>query len=210
MTAAEPVVFVVDDDRSVLVSLGRLLESAGFAVQTFGSAQEFLRSPRPDVPGCLVLDVCLPGMTGLELQAELSAIGVETPIVFITGHGDIATSVRAMKAGAVEFLTKPLGYYGLIDAIREAFNRARSDRWRTAELADLRARYETLTPRERQVMDLIAGGMLNKQVGALLGTTEKTVKFHRANVMRKMGVGSLADLVRAAGALAGVDRGRRD
>ena len=197
---AEPhaVVFVVDDDETVRKSLGSLLRSAGLNVETFASAQEFLAAPRADAPGCLVLDVRLSGLSGLELQERMAEAGVEIPIVFITGHGDIPMSVRAMKAGAVEFLTKPFPDQDLLDAINQAIERDRDARRRRAESAELRGRYESLTPREREVMELVASGLLNKQVAAELDISEATVKIHRGQVMQKMRADSLSGLVRMA------------
>jgi FixJ family two-component response regulator len=201
MSAQEPIVFVVDDDESVRNSLRRLLMSVGLAVEVFPSAQAFLDSARSDFPGCLVLDVQLPGLSGLDLQTELADTDTTLPIVFLTGHGDIPMSVKAMKAGAVEFLTKPFRERDLVDAIRNAIDRDRAARLERSELAELRHRYDSLTPREREVMARIVAGTINKQIAAEFGTSEATVKEQRGQVMLKMQVTSLADLVRIAARL---------
>lgn len=198
MTEAEPTVFIVDDDPSVRRSTERLIRTAGFNVQTFESAAEFLKHPAPKGPACLVLDVRMPGLSGMDLQQEMKRCGIRIPIVFVTGHGDIPMTVRAMKAGAVDFLSKPYRSRGLLEAVRTAIERDRAARQEEAGTRELRQRYGQLTPREREVMPLIAGGMLNKQAAGALATTERTIKFHRAHIMQKMGADSLASLVRMA------------
>jgi FixJ family two-component response regulator len=194
----DAIVFVVDDDPSIREAIQSLLELAGLRVEAFGTAQEFLRNERPDLPGCLVLDVELPGLSGLDLQRELTAHGIKLPIIFITGYGDIPMSVRAMKAGATEFLTKPFRDQDLLDAIQQALERDRVVRQHSSEIAELRKRFDALTSREREVMSLVVAGWLNKQIGFELKISEITVKIHRGRVMSKMGAQSLADLVRLA------------
>ena len=198
MSQEPPAVFIVDDDISVREALENLLRSVGLRVETFGTAQEFLSSRHSDAPGCLILDVRLPGLSGLDLQRKLAEANIEIPIIFITAHGDVQMSVRAMKEGAVEFLTKPFRDQDLLDAVRQAIDRDRSARTRRAETAEFRHRYESLSSREQEVMALVVRGLLNKQIAGELGISEATVKLHRGQVMQKMQADSLAGLIRMA------------
>jgi FixJ family two-component response regulator len=193
-----PIVYVVDDDNSIREALKSLLGSMGMRAEVFGSAAEFLKSELADVPSCLVLDVRLPGLSGLDFQAELARANIQVPIIFITGHGDIPMTVRAMKAGAVEFLTKPIRDQDLLDAVQLALDRDRARRDADKAVSAVRERYEQLTPREQEVIALVTAGLMNKQVAAEMDVSEITAKVHRGNVMRKMGAKSLADLVRMA------------
>jgi RNA polymerase sigma factor (sigma-70 family) len=196
MNERAPIVFVVDDDPSVRRSIKRLIGSVGLQVELFGSAQEFLLSKRPDAPSCLVLDIRLPGISGLDFQHKLAEANIHIPIIFITAHGDIPMTVRAMKAGAVEFLAKPFREQDLLDAIQLALERDRGRRQQEADLTVLRERFESLSPREREVAAMVVSGMLNKQIAAQIGTAENTVKVHRSRAMEKMQANSLADLVK--------------
>jgi len=198
---AQSIVFVVDDDASLRDALSSLLRSVGLRVEVFGSAADFLKGRPPDAVSCLVLDIRLPGVSGLDFQAELAKAGIHIPIIFITGHGDIPMTVRAMKAGAVEFLTKPLREQDLLDAVQMALERDRRSRAEHMAVHDVRTRFESLTPREQEVIGLVTAGLMNKQIAAELGVSEITVKVHRGNLMKKMGARSLADLVRMADAL---------
>ncbi len=201
MTEPQSFVFVVDDDASVRAAVEDLLRSVGLAVRTFGSTQEFLQSKLPDAPGCLVLDVRMPGQSGLEFQRMLTATGIHLPIIFISGHGDIPMSVRAIKSGAIEFLTKPLHEQELLDAIQSGIERDRARRQNAKAVTELQERFESLTGREREVLELVITGQLNKQIAAQLALSEATVKVHRSQIMHKMRARSLVDLVRMADAL---------
>jgi len=198
MSENDPIVFVVDDDRSVREGLIDLISSVGMKAKAFTSAQEFLRHKRPDAPACLVLDVRLPGPSGLDLQRQLAQSGEPVPIIFITGHGDIPMSVRAIKDGAVEFLTKPFRDQDLLDAVQQALKADRAAREQRVKAAELRHRYDLLTPREREVMQLVISGLLNKQIAGQLGASEVTIKMHRGQVMHKMEAESVVELLRMA------------
>jgi FixJ family two-component response regulator len=197
----EPIVFVVEDDASMRRALNNLFQSVGLEVELFGSASEMLRSQLPDVASCLVLDIRLPGLSGLDFQTELAKANIHIPIIFMTGHGDIPMTVRAMKGGAVDFLTKPFREQDMLDAVRAAIERDRKRREADKIVADLQTRFETLTSREREILAFVTSGLMNKQIAAQLGLAEITVKIHRGHIMRKMGAKSLADLVRRAEAL---------
>lgn len=198
MNETLPIVFVVDDESAVGVSIKRLLHSVGLEARHFTSASEFLRTKRPDAPGCIVLDVRLPDLSGLDLQQELAKANVDLPVIFVTGHADIPMTVRAMKAGAVEFLTKPFREQELLEAVQRAISRHRQIRDQRASMRVLQSRYELLTPREREVFPLVSSGLLNKQVAAELNASEKTIKVHRGQLMQKMEAHSLSDLIRMA------------
>ena len=197
-SAEEAIVFIIDDDASVREALSNLFRSVGLQVETFGSAHEFLQSRLPNAPSCLILDIRLPRLSGLDFQAELAKADIRIPIIFMTGHGDIPMTVRAMKAGAVDFLTKPFRDQDMLDAVTAAIERDRNSRDEAKALSDLQALFATLTPRERQVMNLVTSGLMNKQIAAEIGLAEITVKIHRGHIMRKMGAKSLPDLVRMA------------
>ena len=207
MSQTDDTVFVVDDDASIREALAALIRSVGLRVEVFAACQDFLSRPLPDVPSCLILDVRLPGLSGLDVQRQLSESGNHIPVVFMTAHGDIPMSVRAMKAGAVEFLTKPFRDQELLDSVGIALERDRARREQDSTISDVKIHFESLTPREQEVMGFVTAGLMNKQIAAKLGVSEITVKVHRGNVMRKMGAKSLADLVRMADIL-GIRRGQ--
>lgn len=206
MKETEPIVFVIDDDRLIREGLQSLIKSVGLRAESFASAQDFLAAKRPDAPACLILDVRMPGISGLDLQLKLSEDGIPIPIIFITGHGDIPMSVRAMKEGAHEFLTKPVRGQDLLDAVQKAIASDRELRRERAEMSDVRARFDSLTPREKEVLDLVVAGLLNKQIADELGASELTIKTHRAHVMQKTQAESLAHLVRMAEKLKAMPR----
>ncbi|MBV8173570.1 MAG: response regulator transcription factor [Verrucomicrobia bacterium] len=210
MLEGAAIVYVIEDDAPMRESLGNLIRSVGLAAKLFGSAQEFLRNERPEVPSCLVLDVRLPGLSGLDLQKRTTELGIEMPIIFVSGHGDIPMTVRAMKAGAVEFLTKPFRHQDLLDAIQQALENDAQARERRADIEDLRRRFSALTSRERDVMVKVVAGLLNKEIGAELRASETTVKVHRHQVMQKMGACSVPELVRMADELGILPPGRRN
>jgi len=197
----QPVVFIIDDDASLCEALARLFRSVGLQAKVYGSAPEFLQSKLPDGPSCLVLDVRLPGLSGLDFQSELAKANIQIPIVFMTGHGDIPMTVRAMKAGAVEFLPKPFRDQDMLDAVQAGLERDRARRRNASDSSRLRTNFDSLTPREQEIMGFVTAGLMNKQIAGEIGVSEITVKVHRGNVMRKMGAKSLADLVRMADAL---------
>jgi FixJ family two-component response regulator len=198
VSAREPIVFIVEDDESMRRALSNLFQSVGLEVQVFGSASEMLQGGLPDVASCLVLDIRLPGLSGLDFQAELAKANIHIPIIFMTGHGDIPMSVRAMKGGAVDFLTKPFRDQDMLDAVTVAIERDRKRRETDRIVANLKTHFETLTPREREILALVSSGLMNKQIAAELGLAEITVKIHRGHIMKKMGAKSLADLLRKA------------
>jgi FixJ family two-component response regulator len=197
-SAAVPTVFIIDDDRGMRQAIQDLVESVGLLAESFATGEEFLKRKRTNDPSCLVLDVRLPQMSGLDFQRRLAETGMQIPIIFVTAHGDVPMSVKALKSGAVEFLTKPFRHQDLLDAIQQALQRDRADRERQAEIDDLQGRYHTLTAREREVMTLVVSGLLNKQIASEIGASEATVKIHRGHVMQKMQAGSVVELVRMA------------
>jgi FixJ family two-component response regulator len=201
MTEPQPIVFIIDDDISVREGISDLLRSVGLDVQAFASTQEFMNSKRPDAPGCIILDVRLPRRSGLDFQQTLGQLGIRLPVIFISAHGNIPITVRAMKSGAMEFLTKPINEQELLDAVQAGIERDRANRQDNALASDLRARFESLTPREREIMSLVVSGNLNKQIGFQMGLSEMTVKVHRGHMMQKMQAKSLVDLVRMADTL---------